>query len=315
MPNEASLIEQLDLPLVNKDQAFNKPQNLDNKQRNLLNELVLPTDWLNQLAQTLQYHVNDVDWSVHLHHHLSNCDTIYVEYFQIIYGYLSGQLDDIVSPITNDKQKHFATVLEEGVNNCTEGVLERAQVLVNILYKPTNLDELLCQARTQLVHEFISQYLLATDIHIYNSILFKAKQWLGIKSDISQASPNIEFNDEALKDTFASWMNQYYQFSKWGDLIAQAIENTVFKADSQLDYEGDDFRSYDADHNRLYYQVYDQNRHGRYADYLRAILDTDVNVPVLDTDYNDQGQFVVKGLNWPGIKQAIWQQLLAEGYY
>ena len=314
MPNNNDFIDRLDLISVNKQKAFTRPHSLDNHRYSLLERINMTDDWVDNLARILKQHVPDIDWFDQLNHHLSICPEVYRQYFCIIYGYLSGQLDDVLTPVSNNKQKYFALILEEGINACNEGVLERSQVLVSLITdKPSNLEELLCHVRTQLVHDFANQFDLAQSVHNYSLILFKAKEWLGIQSEVLEAPGSAWLDDEEIKQPLIAWINRYFQFSNWVDLIVQVIENKVLKADSQLDYDGEDFRTHNSQYC-LPYRFYDRSRHEQYIDYLRAILDLDASISVLDGSYDENYQFRVIGLNWAGIRQAIWQQLLDQGY-
>lgn len=294
-------------PGVNQNKAFTLPQKFKSEQQiDLINHIQnLPESWVTELANIFEYHSSQresINWEAQLRRHLNDQQACY--YFKIIYGRLTGQLDERFSPITDTDKQSCIYLLEQGFDACTPGVKERAQMYISILQKPIQLDELLCEYRTAIVKTAAHHSRFSQNIHYHTTLLSRAKKRFGINYQLDSTPYNNRSNSE-VDEQLRNIIEPKYQMHHLVDGIIQVIEDSIFRVDPHLNYDNGD----------SCYPVYSNQIHGRYSEYLNAIIENSVRYETLAYEADEHGlPRAMTGINWTDIRKRLWELLQQKGY-
>ena len=295
------------LPGVNQYKVFILPQKFKSEQQiDFINHIQnLPESWVTELANIFKEFSsqgNSIDWESALSEHLH--DPQACDYFKIIYGRLTGQFDEQFGPITDTDKQSCIYLLEQGFDACTPGVKERAQMYISILQKPIQLDELLCEYRTAIVRTALHHSRFSQNIHYHATILSRAKQQFGINYQLD-STPYATLPNSEVDKQLRNIIEPNYQMHHLVDGIIQVIEDSIFRVDPHLNYDNGD----------SCHPVYSNEIHGRYNDYLNAIIDNNGRYETLAYEVDEYGlPKAMKGINWTDIRKRLWELLQHEDY-
>jgi len=168
-------------PAFNKDLVFSfqPPPTID---ISILPKL--PDDWMDDL-QKIICRTDDALPKDILNAHLGETSHYVAKkklsnQLQLIYHRLQGNLDSELGTLLADDRKAIIVKLSEEIIYCTEGLHNRANIIVDSFHKAQNFAELLCVVRTNLVKEVAQK--LSTEVHAQNHVeLIAAYDGLGIK--------------------------------------------------------------------------------------------------------------------------------------
>src|SRR5436190_2207148 len=131
---------------------------------------------------------------------------------QLIYHRLQGNLDVELGALSPGDRQALIFKLTEEIENCSEGLHNRVNTIVDSFQQPRNLDELLYVVRKRLVENVATQ--LTKEIHTWNGVsMIAAVSGFGIKANCSEDiySGNLPTATirRALQQTFAKYFTPY----------------------------------------------------------------------------------------------------------
>ena len=229
-------------------------------------------------------------------------------YLKQIYQYLSRK-DQAQLPY-DAKCTQIVGNLAQPIFQCSEGFHESAQQAVSLLNQITTLNELLCQARTDLAREFANGFLnrqnlndMGHGVHNYAWLLNQAYQHYqiipqgqnGIRN-INQM-PNLE--NRAITELHECFQNAY-QYHKLTTFILEALQKHIIQPELGYYYEQHLFTG----------QMFNPNQHNWFIDTLKTIFQIEeTEFFSVHTILNLDDDYQVNGINWGHIHYALWHQL------
>ena len=316
---------------INQQQIFRQPNKFSSEHQVNSNDHItnVPNDWLNELARILQQQCSDssINWPNQLNRHTHNKPET-VDYLKMIYARLTGQLDEQFGPITTQEKQSCTYLLEQDVQACSDGFLERTQMYISMLQKPLQLDELLCTFRTSIMdsvaRDVAKNSAPGMQIHDYAFVLLRAKQLFGIHTSYNKVNYS-HLSAEQIDSHLEQVLVNNYQMHNLVDGIIQAIENNILRINPNLNYDDGDFS--DTSDNNIHddspYPVYNLAIHGLYSEYLTTIIEDqqgEYDVLAYEVNENDEpkisydNNYFVKGINWTDIRQRLWELLQQKQY-
>lgn len=285
---------------INQDKVFQCPDRLRDNQSYLLEDVIIEDDWMDYLAEELERYDGSVSWYQRINYHLNNSEAQgKADTFKVIYARLKGRLDARLSPLTVSEAQGIVQYLSDGIDRCTQGILERAQMFVASIQLPESVDEYLCLARTQMIEDMVYSGISSQNIHD-KAVVFKWANEAGYAINIAISDEVRNTNIGDLRPTIVNQMKElmglHYQYHSWPDLIIQQFK------DKNLVYKG-------------YYGYkeagYNLDEFNKFLKAISQLLDQSVgyNFLVMNADCDR-----VYDIDWALVRQQLWHKLVNDEY-
>ena len=327
--NQSALINDdqviyLNLISANNSKLFKIPTQRLNKHANLLDKID-DTNWLHNLIQTLAYYdqTNDAAfWREQINTHFNfTTPAIYWETLKIMYGRLTHQFDDILTPLNDDIAKSIVINIKTDIKSCTPGARERVyQVAQSIQTSVQYIDDCLYLGYLKLLEQTASEYIqehpnIIYDRHHYSQVLLIA-HYMGFQNDKAPdriVYSRLQRDDQlTIKHQLGQKLNESFQYYNWPSIILEQFiaNNLIYKGYCGYLNEG----SYDL---------------GDYQNFLKSLAqllgkdnDEAITKPQLgqnlvyqeSVDDYDIPTYEVVDINWQFIRQWLFDKLINDGF-
>lgn len=284
---------------IDKNKVFQRPGRLNNNQSYLLDDVMIEANWIDYLADELKRYDDSVNWGRQINYHLnSSIVQSQIDAFKVIYARLKGRLDDKLLPITSSESQGIVHYLSDGIQRCTHGMLERAQMFVASMQLPESIDEYLCLARTQLVEDMANSGIKSQNVHDQAAVFLWADEiGYALNTDVDDVlNINISLLKPTIMDKIDELMECHYQYHSWPELIIKQFKS------KKLVYTG--YNGY----NELGYTS------GEYDKFLVAISQLLGQQAQYDFLLMNDDCTKICDINWDLVRQKLWRKLVDEGY-
>ena len=284
---------------INKEKVFQRPGRLKNNQSYLLDDVMIEANWIDYLADELKRYDDSVNWGRQINYHLnSSIVQSQIDAFKVIYARLKGRLDDKLLPITSSESQGIVHYLSDGIQRCTHGMLERAQMFVASMQLPESIDEYLCLARTQLVEDMANSGIKSQNVHDQAAVFLWADEiGYALNTDVDDVlNINISLLKPTIMDKIDELMECHYQYHSWPELIIKQFKSkklvyTGYKGYNEFGYTSGEYDKFLVAISQLL---------GQQAQYDFLLMNDDCTK--------------VCDINWNLVRQKLWRKLVDEGY-
>ena len=208
------------------------------------------------------------------------------------------------------KHQQIVNKLQEQLTKCVDGFVESAESVMDFLYTPTTLEEILCKTRTQLLNEFIqrniARYTSLIGHEIHNSQYIQNIAYYHYGTQYSQNYARTYFNtdDTTIRSDLQSFFESNYQLHHLVDYIINSIHTQA-----QQHY-GDNYQAeyFNKD------QVYLEDRHNYFINSITNVSNIQSPCNIFDFHFNEDVNPEIAGINWAYIRYAIWNKLIQDQF-
>lgn len=266
------------------------------KTSNLLSNIAIEEEWFKHLLQCVSSFSETETYNFKRHASNHRTNAAFQQLAKVIYAALSGKLDQKLS-LTPEHKHAIKDALLIGLEHCTGGYIDRLQLIVSSLTRPSTFEDLLFKARMEIVD--ITARGLTDEVHAHNNVYKVAQNNLNFGVIYTDDQYVGQLVTSQITDVLKGSIKHHFEPFRLIDLMIDQIKTVL----TENLYSGPQQDGYDV---TIYVKHCELIAH-----FLGRSPENPMRVNELFITNED---YKAIDINWPFLRRCLYEKLIA-GHY